>query len=374
MFEMIFDPNSSIMWILIIAILAGAVAVISRPFSTYVKFVYPNAKFEAMGNPFIGEKELSSIIDSKDIVSFKETINTLKDYNVSGEDIYDLQKSLDDTFLDTVKMMKIDSSKKMEQFYDTYLEKLDMHLIKTAIKKKIDGLEISEGIINEAVLAETKKFLEKLIEVNKEKLTEFLKEYAFGKNLENILSEGKISHLKIDIALDKYFVGKLNSVKVPYKCSEGKTKFIKTFIDILNLKNLLRAKNLGYSQDSCKGLFIGEGREIALWKFDELSEEESVSQVITSLEGTSYYDVLKNSIETYNKTKSTQILEIALDSLFLDLVSKISTQNYVTIGPSLRFLVSKEFEIRNLKIIAKGISEKLPSDHIKDFLVTEVES
>ena len=105
MFETLLDPTNIFIWILIITVLAIAIAIISRPFSSYIKFVYPNAKFEAMGNPFIGEKELESIVDSKDISSLKDTINTLKDYNISGEDTYSMQKSLDDNFVDTVKMM-----------------------------------------------------------------------------------------------------------------------------------------------------------------------------------------------------------------------------------------------------------------------------
>ena len=75
MLESLFDPNSYPFWIIIIAIIAGAIAIISRPFSTYIQFVYPNAKFEAMGNPFIGEKELDSVTESKDVTSFKETIS-----------------------------------------------------------------------------------------------------------------------------------------------------------------------------------------------------------------------------------------------------------------------------------------------------------
>jgi vacuolar-type H+-ATPase subunit C/Vma6 len=52
-------------------------------------------------------------------------------------------------------------------------------------------------------------------------------------------------------------------------------------------------------------------------------------------------------------------------------MDNISTQNYVTIGPTIRFLVSKEYEIKNLKIIAKGIDENLSSDLIKKLIITE---
>ena len=49
----------------------------------------------------------------------------------------------------------------------------------------------------------------------------------------------------------------------------------------------------------------------------------------------------------------------------------IFTQNYVTIGPTIRFIISKEFEIENLKIIVKGVSEDLSSDIIKPLLTKE---
>ena len=73
----------------------------------------------------------------------------------------------------------------------------------------------------------------------------------------------------------------------------------------------------------------------------------------------------------YPKAGSVQIFENALDALLLKLVKNISTQNYASIGPTIRFIVSKEFEIKNLKIIVKGIGEGLPIDIIKPLLITE---
>jgi vacuolar-type H+-ATPase subunit C/Vma6 len=44
----------------------------------------------------------------------------------------------------------------------------------------------------------------------------------------------------------------------------------------------------------------------------------------------------------------------------------------VTIGPTFRYIISKEFEIKNLKIITKGIGEEISSDIIKPLLIREV--
>jgi len=371
LFDVIFDPYNYPFWVLIIAILAGAIIVISRPFSTYVKFVYPNAKFEAMGNPFIGEKELDSVIDSKDIVSFKDTINTLKDYNIPGDNIFSIQRALDDTFVETVEMMRKDSSKKMNDFYNVYLKKIDIYLIKNVLRNKIEGKEINKGKIDEAILEDTKELLVSLIDSEKKDLPFLLKEYGFGQEIIDVLSNEEIDFLLLDTTIDKYLIKLLKETKLPYKCENGRKRYVNIMVDILNIKSILRGKQLGYDVRSCKNLFLFEGQEIAQWKFEQLAELESVSQVIQNIEGTSYYDALKNSIEEYNQDKSVQVLEIALDGLLLKMVRDISTQNYISIGPTLRFLVSKEFEIRNLKVIAKGISEKLSSEIIKKYLVWE---
>lgn len=371
MLESLLDPNSIFFWMLIIIVLAGAVAAISRPFSSYIKFVYPNAKFEAMGNPFIGEKELESVVESKDIISFKETINTLKDYNISGGDTYSMQRSLDDNFIETVNMMRNDSSKKMNDFYDIFLEKQDMPLIKDIIISKIKGNEFSDAKIDAAILPTTKQFLNKIYDAEKTDLSDLLKEYGFDEEVIESISKDDHDFLEIDTQINKFIINKFKQTRVPYKCEDGKQRFLKTLIDLYNIKNILRGKQLGYDEKEVKKLFIGEGREIAPWKYNELAELETVSNVITNLEGTSYYDTLKDNIENYNQEKSVQIFETVLDEALLKMVREISTQNYTTIGPTIRFLVSKEFEIRNLKIIVKGINENISPEIIKSFLVKE---
>jgi len=149
----------------------------------------------------------------------------------------------------------------------------------------------------------------------------------------------------------------------------AKQDYLLRLIDIKNLKNILRAKNLNYNEEYSNNLFLGEGKEISEWKFKELSQLNDVYQILNGIEGTSYYNFLKDSIELYNKEKSTQIFEKLLDEFYLERIKEISIQNYTNIGPILRFLISKEYEIMNLKIIAKGIDEKINTEIISNLLV-----
>lgn len=372
MFDILFDPNSPFIWIIIILIIIFVIAIFSRSFSTYIKFVYPNAKFEAIGNPFVTELELNKLIEKKDLESLKETLNQTKDYKISGDSIKDIQKSLDDVFINNVNMMKKDSSKKMNIFFDTYLEKIDSYLIKNAIKYKLENKAFDKEIIDNAFLLKTKEILNKISSSDRKDLINILNKYDFSKNIIDIISEKEVNFLKLDISIDRFIINKFKEIKVPYKCDQAKRRFINTLIDTNNIKYILRAKQLNYDPEAIKQFFLGEGQEIATWKYNEMAQLESIPQVISSLEGTSYFEPLKNAIEIFHKEKSVQIFENELDNNFLKLVRNISTQNYVTIGPTIRFLVSKEFEIRNLKIIVKGIGEGLSSDFIKPILIKEV--
>ncbi len=365
------DPYSYPFWVIIVSILAGAIAVISRPFSSYMKFVYPNAKFEAIGNPYIKEKELNPIIETKNIDEFKEQINTTKDYDIKGNTSQELQGSLDKNLIKTIDMMKKDSSKKMNQFFDTYLEKKDFYLIKKELKNKIVNDKVKDENIEKTIFKQNKKLLLNIKDIKQGELVQILIDYGFSDEIKEIITKEKTDFLLIDKIVDEYYINKLKNVKVPYKCEKGKKRFIQIFIDINNVKNALRAKQMDYKKEETMKLFLGEGLEIAKWKYEEIADSDSVSQAISSLEGTSYYQGLKNNIERYNKEKSVQILEDSLDTIYLKNIKDISQENYITIGPTIRFLVSKEYEIRNLKVIAKGVFEKLNKELIKELLIKE---
>jgi V/A-type H+-transporting ATPase subunit C len=139
----------------------------------------------------------------------------------------------------------------------------------------------------------------------------------------------------------------------------------------MNIKYLLRAKHIGYDIDMCKTMFLGEGTELALWRFKQMAEADDIVNAIAALEGASYFSALDEKKETYIKEGSVQIFENTLDRLFLKHIKDISLQDYSTLGPTLRFLVSKEYEIQNLKVIVKGLDEHVSTDAINRFIVTE---
>lgn len=371
MFEEILNPSSPVFWLIIIGILIAVALFIARNFRTYMKFIYPNAKYEAIGNPFIQEKELNILIENPSLEGFKDRLNVLRDYQVEGTTASLIQQSLDKNYLRTITMLRSDSPKKLSGFFDLYLQKIDFYLIKNEIKNRITGAVHTQPL-DAAVLPRTRDFLVQLQHSTKESLPELLSSQGFSKNVIEELMKEPADLLRIDALLDRMFLNQLKQVTVPPKCDQPKQDFIKHIIDLWTIQHLLRAKQLSYPTDACTKLFLGEGKQIARWRFDQMADAADVPQMISLLDGTAYYPAVSSKIEQYTKERSVGVFEQAVQSVFIQRIKEISLQNYLTFGPTLRFLVSKEFEIKNLKVIAKGIAENVSSELMKRTLVTEV--
>jgi len=335
-----------------------------------MKFAYINAKVEAIGNPYLNEKELNLLIESKNIDEFKDSLNSSKDYNIDGKNSNQIHKSLEQNLINTIKQYEKDSSNRIKEFYNILYEKNDLFYLKILLKNKLknENIEIKyENIILEKI----KNLLDQIINLDNDKIPDYLIKYGFDNEINDILKNDKIDYILFDNFFDKYIINKIKKIKVPSKCLNAKNDFILRTIDIKNIKNILRAKNLDYSEIDSNNLFLGDGKEISNWKFKELSQMDDIYQIISGLDGTSYYNLLKDSIEIYNKSKSTQIFEKILDKIYLKNLKEISIQNYTHIGPILRYLISKEYEIMNLKIISKGVEEKIDTEIISNLLIKE---
>jgi vacuolar-type H+-ATPase subunit C/Vma6 len=152
---------------MIFSIIIVILGLVMRPFITHMKFAYPNALFGAIGNPFVEEKDISRIVESKDLSGFKDSLNNLKYYNIEGENAFEVQQSLDNNLIQTIKMMRKDSPKEMGDFYNAYLEKLDLFFVKNILKNKLEDIPNEEIKLDEAILDSTKEIVLNIKDIEK---------------------------------------------------------------------------------------------------------------------------------------------------------------------------------------------------------------
>lgn len=169
----------------------------------------------------------------------------------------------------------------------------------------------------------------------------------------------------IDISLDKsYYERELDLAEETG--IESLIGYTKEAIDLINIKTLLRIRGQKLDFDHLKNSLI-EGGNLA--KSDVLSmlsanTEEIVSKT-SSLKINSY---LRDSLDRdRDETENLLNLEKAIDDHFMDFAKKAKSMTY---GPEvlLGFLIAKEQEIKNLRIIFISKLNSLPKDFTRERL------
>ena len=103
-----------------------------------------------------------------------------------------------------------------------------------------------------------------------------------------------------------------------------------------------------------------------------LYEAEDIPTMVGLLSKTPYVGALETGLKGYTENSDLMGFEMELDRYILNAVVKFGVKHTLTAGPVMRYMISKEFEVRNIKVVARGIYEQLQSKRINSMLVWEV--
>ncbi|MGL4366906.1 MAG: V-type ATPase subunit [Brevinemataceae bacterium] len=139
-------------------------------------------------------------------------------------------------------------------------------------------------------------------------------------------------------------------------------EFYQKEVDCENIKNFLRAKNIGLEKDYITHLMIPGGMISELFFADYANI--SVDDVPDLIRETWYGDLFMPGINEWISKKSCSLLEKQIDEFLIDLVKEFS---YINEGPAVaeEALRSVSMELKNLKLIIIGKLNNMSSEEIK---------
>jgi len=322
----------------------------------YIRYAYPTAKAESIGNPFLTSRSLDQLLEVRSLNSFKSMINAHKDFEVEGEDAEEIQRSLDQHMLDVIQTLKKECPKDDREFFDGFLEYLDGYGFKAFLISKLENKEAEIRLLSDNF----RRVAGLIRGSDPDKIPGILKRFGIDVS-------GDLNPVEIDVGISKYVLKRLKEARVSRVSRSAKDEFVDRLVDIENVRNILKAKIYGFG--NCEGLFLGEGKEIAEWRFRDICRSRDLEGLISGLEGTSYHEIIKKGYDDSKRYGNIQLLEKSLDEILLKEAKDLSIKNFPFLGTLIKFLVSRYFELRNLKIIAKGIEEGLSKDRIKPLLL-----
>ena len=171
----------------------------------------------------------------------------------------------------------------------------------------------------------------------------------------------------IENALDRhYFTSLADFSKLLPQEGALFRKFLAMEVEILDVLTLLRLKK---SKIGNAGDFIISARGLINPKIAKMQELDDLDALIKALEETHYKDAIDKGIEDFKNTGSLITLETELYKYLLKQSSLLLHQHPLSVDVILGFMLAKDIEIRNLRILIKGKQLGLEEGFIEKQLV-----
>ena len=327
------------------------------------KFIRASITTRVYEKNLLTSENLKRIIDTDNL---EEALSSLNDTKY-GELIQkidrpeDYEKVLSQMLLDSYKaMIKISPDENLVHYLE---EKYNFHNLKVLVKELIQDADYSLIYIDigKIDLVKIKRNL-------KEDLIDDDKYLSYAKKALDLYKENKDPQ-DIDLSLDKDFYEKLleDSENLDY---ESLINFTKERIDLTNLKTLLRIKGQGQSVDLLeKALIDGGNIDKNLFRDSLNADKNSYSNLFFKEK---IYPQVKKSMEENDLNKAMQKLEKVIDNHLMDFAKESKKVSY---GPEviMGYLISREMEIKNLRIILtaklNSLSREFMEERLRDLYV-----
>ncbi len=141
-------------------------------------------------------------------------------------------------------------------------------------------------------------------------------------------------------------------------------KFIRTEIDIINIKNIMRMRRYGFAFEEEQKNIIEGGLFISI---DDLSSllRSSDADFLKEMKKTPYGPI----IEMHWQEKTLFYLEESLEKYLMKYAKEQFIGDPFTIMPVLHYIISKKIEVENIRKISRGKASNIEKKIIEDSLV-----
>ena len=323
------------------------------------EYTYAVGRIRELERGLLNKNLLDKMIESSDLSS---SLNILMESDLGNAYSFDIYNPTNfETFLNKELLYNYKVIKNISPspfLYYVFALNYDFHNLKVLIKSKYLNKKFTESfseigtvnIKNLVIAVEEEKYVE--IPVSFESaIQKTIYEY-------NKLHEPEI----IDLVLDKEKYSIINNIlkdiEAPFL-----EKVIKINIDFNNFITSIRIKLRGESKNFLRNVLI-EGGNFNLKSLVDMYDSPLLSWGIR-FSKTDYEKVMEAGLKAYQKDNSLIEIERLRDNYILDFI-KIG--KYITFGmePLIGFLIAKENDIKNIRIILSGKLNQLPPFKIRE--------
>jgi len=324
------------------------------------RYVYAVSRIRAIERKMLSLAQLERMIEAKSPAeALKVLVEANYGYSSNDKRTVDFEQMLQEEQEKVYKLL-VEMALDMGEF-DWYYIKNDYHNLKVYLKAEFSQQDVNATFLAKPSLLPADALAAMLRERDFRNLPDPMQVSveacldAFNKTfdpqvIDIILDKGLYSHMLV-------LAKKLNNDFV--------TKLVTMMIDLANIKMVLRAQLIGKPWDFIER-FLVPGGEIDFSLFAQQMQLD-LNQIVKVYAATAYAQLITDSLRIFQQTQSLAGFEKLSDNY---LMSWLKRSKYAIFGiePLVTYLLAKETEIKNVRIIMVGKINNLAQDVIRERL------
>ena len=279
------------------------------------------------------------------------------------------------TYMNMARLLKGILDSTTGELHDTLaadLERWDIWNLKVILRGKsfgIDADSIREDLVPAGNLDGAS--LDKLISLETEEdvlnLYGKMNDTAFPQSVLDAYKEQN-NLAPIEDFLDKHHYERLlASIDPSSRPTRLYQDFIRKEIDITNIETILKLKMEGVHGEEVMKYVISGGKDIDKKLATQLANAETVSAAVNDLAQLDFYDDIKEALDA--DANSLRDIVAGMKKYKMKMTRSFSHLYPLSIIPIIDYMIHKENEVNNIRIIARGIESGLDKDTINSLLV-----
>ena len=340
-------------------------------------FSFPNARVMALGNPCTDPVTVADLLQSRSVHELGEKLRQFG-YTVETVDLEDppsVEQYLQSVYRDELEQLEMASPEGLKPFLRAYGRRFEAAQLKVLIRAVHAGAppdQIALAVTPAGVLSPL--LLRKAADARDlDELVGMLAGTGYGRPLLEVLPDhhGRNDTVLLETAVDRVVMGELDGsvLRTDTLISAPPAALISVYADAANTRILLRAARDRIDREQVIRSLIPYGKDLSWPLLVQLAEMEGPTQVLARIEETALHSAIEHSVAEFERTGSIVPVEHALDQYLLETARTLETIYHHGPGPILKFLVAREYELRNIRTIYWGIREQAPLPSIRQHLV-----
>ncbi|MDT8357702.1 MAG: V-type ATPase subunit [Methanomicrobiaceae archaeon] len=340
-------------------------------------FSFPNARVMALGNPCTDPATVADLLQSHSVHELAEKLRQFG-YAVETVDLEDpshVERYLESVYRDELEHLEMAAPEGLKPFLQAYGRRFEAAQLKVLIRAVHAGVppdQIAEAVTPAGGLSPP--LLRKAADARDlDELVGMLAETGYGRPLLEALPDhhGRGDTLVLETAVDRVVMEDLDGsiMRTDTLISAPPAALLAVYADAANTRILLRAARDRIDREQVIRSLIPYGKDLSWPLLLKLAELEGPTQILARIEETALHSAIENSIAEFEQTGSFVPVEYALDQFLFETARTLETIYHHGPGPILKFLVGREYELRNIRTIYWGVREQAPLPAIRQHLI-----